>query len=63
MIVLPARPGIIDSTGVMEVIEFLENTFGMTVKDKEILPENLDSIEHIDAFVARKTSQPVPLAA
>ena len=52
--------GIIDSTGVLEVIMFIETTFGMTVEDSEMLPENLDSIERIAAFVARKQ---VPLAA
>jgi len=55
--------GIIDSTGVLEVIMFVESAFGVTVEDSEMLPENLDSIERIAAFVARKTSQPVPLAA
>ena len=55
--------GIIDSTGVLEVIMFIESTFGVTVEDSEMLPENLDSIERIAAFVARKTSQPVPIAA
>ena len=55
--------GIIDSTGVLEVIMFIESTFGVTVEDGEMLPENLDSIERIAAFVARKTPQPVPLAA
>ena len=55
--------GIIDSTGVLEVIMFIESTFGVTVEDAEMLPENLDSIDNIAAFVARKTSQPVPLAA
>jgi len=52
--------GIIDSTGVLEVIMFIESTFGMTVEDSEMLPENLDSIERIAAFVARKQ---VPIAA
>jgi acyl carrier protein len=46
--------GIIDSTGVLEVIGFLEETFGITIEDDEMLPENLDSIERISAFVARK---------
>lgn len=55
--------GIIDSTGVLEVIMFIETTFGVTVEDSEMLPENLDSIERIAAFVARKSSQPVPIAA
>jgi acyl carrier protein len=46
--------GIIDSTGVLEVISFLEDTFGLTVDDSEMLPENLDSIERISSFVAKK---------
>jgi acyl carrier protein len=46
--------GIIDSTGVLEVIGFLEETFGITVEDSEMLPENLDSIERITGFVTRK---------
>lgn len=46
--------GIIDSTGVLEVITFIEDTFGVTVDDKEMLPENLDSIERISSFVRRK---------
>ena len=44
--------GIIDSTGVLEVIMFVESAFGVTVEDAEMLPENLDSIERIAAFVA-----------
>ena len=51
--------GIIDSTGVLEVIMFIESTFGLTVEDSEMLPENLDSIERIAAFVARKKALPI----
>ena len=46
--------GIIDSTGVLEVIGFLEETFGIMVDDDELLPENLDSIEGIARYVIRK---------
>ncbi len=46
--------GIIDSTGVLEVIGFIEDTFNVTVEDHEMLPENLDSIERIADFIARK---------
>ncbi len=46
--------GIIDSTGVLEIIMFLENTFGFKVADSEMLPENLDSIESIAAYVVRR---------
>ncbi|KPK56671.1 MAG: acyl carrier protein [Acidithiobacillales bacterium SM23_46] len=46
--------GIIDSTGVMEMITFLQEEFGITVEDSEMVPENLDSVNRISAFVARK---------
>ncbi len=46
--------GIIDSTGVLEVIAFIEGSFQITVADDEMLPDNLDSISHIAAFVVRK---------
>jgi len=46
--------GIIDSTGVLEVIFFIEETFGIKVEDSEMLPDNLDSIDRITNFVARK---------
>ncbi len=49
--------GIVDSTGVLEVIGFLETEFGIQVLDGEILPENLDSISKIAAYVARKQAQ------
>jgi len=46
--------GIIDSTGVLEVIFFIEENFGIAVEDSEMLPENLDSIERITQFISRK---------
>jgi acyl carrier protein len=46
--------GIIDSTGVLEVIFFIEETFGIKVEDSEMLPENLDSVDRIADFVSRK---------
>lgn len=46
--------GIIDSTGVLEVIEFLEENFAIQVKDEEMLPDNLDSVGKIARFVERK---------
>jgi acyl carrier protein len=48
--------GVIDSTGVLEVIGFLEKEFGITVADDEVVPENLDSIERIANFVTRKNA-------
>jgi len=46
--------GIVDSTGVLEVIGFIEETFGVVVEDSELLPENLDSIQGIAQYVMRK---------
>ncbi|HMJ53478.1 MAG TPA: acyl carrier protein [Polyangiaceae bacterium] len=48
--------GIVDSTGVLEIIAFLEGEIGITVADEEMTPENLDSIGKIAHFVARKKS-------
>jgi acyl carrier protein len=50
--------GILDSTGAMELVAFLEKDFGISVQDMEIAPENLDSVERICAFVARKQQVP-----
>lgn len=50
--------GIIDSTGVMELILFLENELGVKVEDTEILPENLDSVEKICRYLESKGSGP-----
>jgi acyl carrier protein len=46
--------GIVDSTGVLEVITFIEGEFGITVDDAEMVPENLDAVNHIVAFVQKK---------
>jgi acyl carrier protein len=46
--------GIIDSTGILEVISFLEENFTIKIKDDELLPENLDSIYNILGFIGRK---------
>lgn len=50
--------GIIDSTGVLEVVGFIEQTFGITVDDSELLPENLDTIQGIATYVIRKQNEP-----
>ena len=46
--------GIIDSVGVMELVAFLEQEFGVRVADDELVPENLDSVANLTAFVERK---------
>ena len=46
--------GIVDSTGILEIVAFLEDEFDIVIEDDEMLPENLDSIDNIVAFVGRK---------
>jgi len=46
--------GIIDSTGAMELVTFIESDFGVQVSDSDLVPENLDSIAAITAFISHK---------
>ena len=47
---------IIDSTGILQIISFLEEEFAIIINDDEILPENLDNLSNITAFLNRKLS-------
>lgn len=51
--------GIIDSTGVLEIILFIEETFGVKVNDNEMFPANLDSVDNLADFIQRKQAQAV----
>ena len=46
--------GIIDSTGILELVSFLEEEFGIAVEDEELIPENLDSINNVTAYLEKK---------
>lgn len=46
--------GIIDSTGILELIDFTEETYGISIKDNELIPENLDSLDNISKFILFK---------
>ena len=46
--------GLIDSTGILELIGFLEQTYGVQIEDDELVPENLDSLARVARFVERK---------
>ena len=48
------KNGIIDETGMLEMVAFLESSFGVKIDDAEIAPQNLDSIARVAAFVCRK---------
>jgi acyl carrier protein len=46
---------ILDSTGILELISFLEETYDIAIEDNELIPDNLDSLRRIVAFVEHKT--------
>jgi acyl carrier protein len=52
--------GIIDSTGILELIMFIEDTYLIKVKDNELDPANLDSLKNLAEFINRKTSNKPP---
>ena len=49
--------GIVDSTGVLELVGFLEAEFEIDIKDDELVPQNLDSIDNLASFIERKKQQ------
>ncbi len=55
--------GVVDSTGVMELVAFVQAEFGVTVEPQEIVVENFDSIRKVACFVSRKLSRPEPNAS
>lgn len=55
--------GIIDSTGILELIAFLEETYGIKVEDEELIPENLDSLKKVVQYVERKLTAGTAIAA
>jgi acyl carrier protein len=46
--------GIVDSTGVLELVMFVEEQFGVSVADEDIVPDNFDSVTRLAAYVRRK---------
>jgi acyl carrier protein len=51
--------GIVDSTGVLELVAFLEGEWELTIDDSELIPENLDSVDNIARFLDRKQTATV----
>jgi len=46
--------GVIDSTGVLELVSFIEVTFGFRVEDEELIPDNLDSLNKLVTYIKSK---------
>jgi acyl carrier protein len=50
------RSGIVDSTGILELIGYVEEVFGIAVDPEEMVPDNFDSVQRVAAFVMQKQS-------
>ena len=48
---------ILDSTGFLELVNFIEGTFGIKVEDEDMIPENLETLENIEAYVVSKSAR------
>lgn len=46
--------GILDSTGMFELVAFVESEFGIELEDRDLVPDNVDSVERLEALVIRK---------
>jgi acyl carrier protein len=53
--------GIVDSMGIMELVLFVEEQFGITVEDEELVPDNFDSVSRLGAYIRAKS--PVAVGA
>ncbi len=51
--------GVLDSTGILELIIFIESEFNLRISDAEVLPENLDSVDCVSRLVIKKMNEPV----
>ena len=54
--------GIIDSTGILELITFMETTYHVTIENEEMIPENLDSVSRLARFLTRKLDSAAAVA-
>jgi len=57
------QEGIIDSLGVMELVEFVQQTFGVKVEQSDVTPEHFDSVARLAAFVRRRAAEAEPSSA
>jgi len=46
--------GIIDSTGVLELVSFIEETYGISVDDEDLIPDNFDSLNKLSSYIGHK---------
>jgi acyl carrier protein len=52
--------GLLDSLGILDVVGFVEQEFGIALSDEDLVPENFQTVERISAFLAKKQNNPQP---
>ena len=55
--------GVIDSTGILELIQFVEELLGTEIPDEDVTPDNFDSVNRISRYIARKSAETVTCAS
>lgn len=50
------KEGIVDSTGILQLVAFIQDQYKIAVEDDELIPENLDSVSRVAAFIEQKLS-------
>ena len=50
------KNGVVDSTGVMELVSYVEKAFGVTVQSQEVVPDNFDSVSNLARYIQQKTA-------
>jgi acyl carrier protein len=50
--------GIVDSTGILELLLFVQETLGVQVEDEEVIPDNFDSVERLTRYICMKKGIP-----
>jgi acyl carrier protein len=53
---VPLQGNVIDSTGALELVAYMQDHFEITVEDHEVIPENLESVQTVVAYVTRKVA-------
>lgn len=50
------QKGLMDSTGILELVSFIEEKYGISIDDEELIPDNFDSLNKLSAFITSKTA-------
>lgn len=55
------QKGLMDSTGILELLSFIEEKYGISIDDEELIPDNFDSLNKLSAFITKKMGNSQPM--